>query len=285
MNSRIMRSIITTGAMLLLVMGGLISCSDSNTTGTGVETGTLRLVLVDAPADMEGVESLVIVFDKILIHRGSGGEDPVDGWITVLYDTLPVEQRTFDLMELVNGDFGFLCDKVLVTGTYTQIRIMLESATLVVDGEPQNLTIPSGDQTGIKLVGGFKIDPNVITEFTLDFDVAKSLHEAPPGSGDYILRPTIRLVQTTLSGTISGTVHPAGIATVIYAMKPATVDTVAATLVDPVTGEYVLQALLAGIYDVRASAVGYVDSTRTGIAVTAGVNTPNVDFELIPSGI
>jgi hypothetical protein len=286
MNSRIMRSMITTGAALLLVMGGLISCSDStSSTGTGVETGTLRMVLVDAPADMEGVESLEVVFDKILIHRGSGEEHPVDGWITILYDTLPVEQRTFDLMELVNGHFGNLCEKELEAGTYTQIRIMLESATLVVDGEPQNLTIPSGDQTGIKLVGGFKIDPNVITEFTLDFDVAKSLHEAPPGSGNYILRPTIRLVQTTLSGTISGTVLPAGIGAVIYALDPSTVDTVAATLVDPVTGEYVLQALLAGIYDVRASAVGYADSARTGIAVTAGLNTPDVDFELIPSGI
>ena len=99
MNSRMMRSIITTGAMLLLVMGGLISCSDSTSTDT--EPGTLRLVLVDAPADMEGVESLEIVFDKILIHRGSEEEDPVDGWITVLYDTLPVEQRTFDLMERI----------------------------------------------------------------------------------------------------------------------------------------------------------------------------------------
>jgi len=278
-----MRSIITTGAALLLVMGGLISCSDS--TSTDMETGTLRMILVDAPADMEGVESLEIVFDKILIHRGSEIEDPVDGWITVLYDTLPVEQRTFDLMELVNGDFGFLCEEELETGTYTQIRIMYESATLVVDGEPQNLFIPSGDQTGIKLVGGFKVNPNVITELTLDFDVAKSLHEAPPGSGNYMLRPTIRVVQTTLSGTISGTVLPAGIGAMIYAMNPSTADTVAATMVDPVTGGYVLQALLAGIYDVRASAVGYADSTRTGIAVTAGVNTPDVNFALIPSGI
>jgi len=80
-------------------------------------------------------------------------------------------------------------------------------------------------------------------------------------------------------------VLPAGIGSVIYALDPSTIDTVASTLTDPVTGEYVLQALLAGIYDVRASAVGYTDSTRTGIAVTAGVNTPDVDFELIPSGI
>lgn len=284
MNSRTMRLIFTAGAVLLLVMGGFISCSE--TTSTDTETGTLRMIMVDAPADLEGVESLEIVFDRVMVHRGiCQDEDSTDGWITVLCDTLPVEQRTFDLLELVNGDFGILCEDDLEAGAYTQIRIIIESATLVVDGEPQTLFIPSGEQSGIKLVGGFKVDPGVITELTLDFDVAKSLHEAPPGSGRYILRPTIRLVQTTLSGTISGTVLPAGIGAVIYALDPSTVDTVASTLADPITGDYVLQALLAGIYDVRASAVGYADSTRTGIAVTAGVNTPDVDFELIPLGI
>lgn len=284
MNSRTMRLIFTAGAVLLLVMGGFISCSE--TTSTDTETGTLRMIMVDAPADLEGVESLEIVFDRVMVHRGiCQDEDSTDGWITVLCDTLPVEQRTFDLLELVNGDFGILCEDDLEAGAYTQIRIIIESATLVVDGEPQTLFIPSGEQSGIKLVGGFKVDPGVITELTLDFDVAKSLHEAPPGSGRYILRPTIRLVQTTLSGTISGTVLPAGIGAVIYALDPSTVDTVASTLADPITGDYVLQALLAGIYDVRASAVGYADSTRTGIAVTAGVNTPDVDFELIPYGI
>ena len=144
-----------------------------------------------------------------------------------------------------------------------------------MDGTPQNLTIPSGAQTGIKLVGGFTIDPDVITEIAVDFDVARSLHESPPGSGDYILRPTIRLVQTTLSGTISGTVTPhRDRCRALRAGYPATGDTAATTLADPATGAYVLPALLAGTYDVRAEAVGYEDSTRTGIPVTAGADTP-----------
>ena len=53
---------------------------------------------------------------------------------------------------------------------------------------------------------------------------------------------------------------------------------------DPATGAYVLPALLAGTYDVRAAAAGYQDSTRAGITVTAGADTPNIDFELVPSG-
>ncbi len=277
---RIMQCIIAAGLAGFLAMSGLASCSDA----TDVKTGTLRAFLVDAPTQLEGVESLEVVFDEVLVHRSSDAEPSDAGWYTILADTLPADARTFDLLQLVNGVFATLGEVELEAGTYTQIRIMLESASLVVDGTPRNLTIPSGDQTGIKLVGNFTVDPDVITEIAVDFDVARSLHEDPPGSGDYILRPTIRVVQTTLSGTISGTVMPTGIGAALFALYPATGDTVATTLADPATGAYVLSALLAGAYDVRAEAVGYEDSTRTGVSVTAGTDTPNVNFELVPSG-
>ncbi|MBP2681174.1 MAG: hypothetical protein H6Q78_1037 [Candidatus Krumholzibacteriota bacterium] len=277
----IMQCVIASGLAALVAIGGLSSCSDSV---DQTETGTLRAILVDTPTPLADVDSLTVVFEKVLVHRSSGAEPSDAGWFVILPDTLPVEARTFDLLELVNGVFAALGEVELETGRYTQIRIMLESATLYVNGAPQNLSIPSGAQTGIKLVGGFTIRPDEITEIAVDFDVARSLHEDPPSSGNYILRPTIRLVQTTLSGTISGTVIPTGIGAVLYALNPANGDTAATTLADPVSGAYVLQAVLAGTYDVRAEAVGYQDSTRTGITVTAGADTPDVDFELAPSG-
>ncbi len=283
MLQRTMKCIITAGLGVFLTFFGLTSCS--NSPGVDVEgNGTLRVVLMDAPTQLKAVESLDVVFEKVLVHRSSDAEPSDDGWFVVLSDTLPVESRTFDLLQLVNGVFANLGEVELEAGNYTQIRIMLESATLIVDGTPQNLFIPSGAQTGIKLVGGFTIDPNVITEIAVDFDVARSLHETPPGSGNYILRPTIRLVQTTLSGSISGMVTPVGIGAVLLALEPATGDTMATTLADPATGAYVLPALLAGTYDVRAGAVGYEDSTKTGIIVTAGAETPNIDFDLVPTG-
>ena len=67
-------------------------------------------------------------------------------------------------------------------------------------------------------------------------------------------------------------------------LDPTTGDTVTTTMTDTLTGEYVLQALLAGTYDVRAEAAGYDDSLKTGITVTAGSDTPDVDFELVSSG-
>jgi hypothetical protein len=132
------------------------------------------VILVDAPTQLEAVESLDVVFEKVLVHRSSDAEPSEKGWITVLSDTLPVEERTFDLLDLVNGVFATLGEVELAAGIYTQIRIMLESATLVVDGTPQSLVIPSGAETGIKLVGSFTVDPNVITEITVDFELVPS---------------------------------------------------------------------------------------------------------------
>ena len=278
---RIMQYMIMTAVVMILTIFGLSSCSDS---ADPPQTGTLRAILMDAPADLQGVESLEVVFREVLVHRSSGADPSDSGWFVILPDTLSEEARTFDLLDLTNGVFATLGEVELEVGRYQQIRIMLESATLVVDGVPQNLSIPSGAQTGIKLVGGFTIEPNVITEIGVDFDVARSLHESPPASGNYVLRPTIRLVQTTLSGTITGTVLPTGIGAVLYALVPANGDTATTTLADPATGGYVLPGLLAGTYDVRAEAVGYDSSTRTGVVVTAGADTPNVDFELVPTG-
>jgi len=237
---------------------------------------------MDAPAGLQSVDSLMVVFKEVRVHRSSNADLSDGGWAVVLADTLPPEARTFDLLQLVGGVFATLGDVELEVGRYTQVRIMLESATLYVDGVPQVLAIPSGFQTGIKLVGGFTIKPGITTVIAADFDVARSLHESPPGSGEYVLRPTIRLVQMDLTGTISGTVTPTGIGAVLFALAPATGDTVTTTPADPVTGAYLLPGLPTGVYNVRAEAAGDADSTRTGIAVTAGANTSGVDFELMP---
>jgi hypothetical protein len=278
MASNIVRRTAAAALGLVLILGGLVGCSDSSSPGTS--TGTLRMHLVDAPAFLESIDALEVVFTEVRVHRSESAEEGDGGWITVLPDSLPVEDRTFDLLELVDGVFATLGEVELETGTYTQVRIMLESATLVIDGLPQDLFIPSGFQSGIKLVGSFTINADEITDLTVDFDVAQSLHEAPPGSGNFILRPTIRLVQTILSGTISGTVEPVGIGAVVYALAPATGDTMASSLADPLTGGYMLQALLAGTYDVRADAAGYVAAVQAGIAVVAGQDTSGVDFTL-----
>ena len=248
------------------------------------ETGTLRLTLVDAPVPIEGIEAIDIIFFSVLVHKTSDAVETDAGWITVLDDQLSKDARTFNLLELVNGASAVLGEAELDAGHYSQIRLIIQSATITIDGTTSELTIPSGQQSGLKLIQGFTVDPDVITELTIDFDAGQSIVENPPGSGNYKLQPTIRLVQTVLSGTISGTVTPLKIDAMVIAYEAGTETVVTSTYADTTTGEYVLTALLEGSYYLEAKAQGYNSATEAGVAVTAGQDNGGHDFSLTPTG-
>jgi len=57
------------------------------------------------------------------------------------------------------------------------------------------LKVPSGYQTGIKLVKGFDIVHKGSTELVLDFDALKSIVKAGK-SGKYLLKPTIKVIES-----------------------------------------------------------------------------------------
>jgi hypothetical protein len=77
-----------------------------------------------------------------------------------------------------------------------------------------SLWIPSGSETGLKIVSGITVTANGASDYTLDFDVRSSV-TAPPGVGmgtlqacaqNYVLKPAIRIIDNTEVGTIAGTV-------------------------------------------------------------------------------
>lgn len=86
---------------------------------------------------------------------------------------------------------------------------MDESLSYVMDdGAQKNLSCPScsGDQSGLKLNRGFTVPADGIVNFMIDLDLSKSLKRGP--SGNYTLRPTLRLVDLDETGKIVGTVDP-----------------------------------------------------------------------------
>jgi hypothetical protein len=284
MNHLSRRLTLTLAALVALSLTGLSSCSDNPTRPDGT-TGRLQIFMVDAPSPIEHLEALEIVFKEVKVHAAADtagkNEDEGDTWITVMSDTLAEADRTFDLLELVGGVHALLADVELESGHYTQLRIVIDSATVTIGGQSHPLTVPSGAQSGLKLTGGWDVDPGVITSLTLDFDVNKSLKETPPGSGNYKLKPTIRIIQTALSGNISGLVTPAGIGAVVFAYD-AVVDTLVTSALVDTSGAYVLQALLAGTYDVEATAAGYNAARIEDVDVYAEQDTGEVDFVLTP---
>ena len=270
--------------IVVLMLAGLSSCSDNPSRPKGT-TGRLQIYLVDAPAAYEDLEALEVIFSEVKVHAAADAEgeteDEQPAWITVMSDTLPEAARTFDLLDLVGGVRALIGDVELPAGHYTQLRIMIEEATITIAGQTHPLTVPSGAQSGLKLTGGWDVDPVVITSLTLDFDVSKSLIETPPGSGNFKFKPTIRMIQTVLSGTISGTVTPAGIGAAVSAYDAVSDTLVTSAFVDT-AGAYILHALPAGTYALDAFAAGHNTVRIEDVVVQAEQDTGEVNFTLTP---
>ena len=74
------------------------------------------------------------------------------------------------------------------------------------------IVIPSGAETGLKLIQGFTMPVGGVADFTVDFVLAKSII-APPGRlPGYMLKPVLRLVDNAQVGTIAGTLQSSTLA-------------------------------------------------------------------------
>ncbi len=144
--------------------------------------GKIRIYLVDSPAVFEEVN---IVVERVEVHQADA--DPESGW-AVVNNTA----ATYDLLELTDGASAVLGEAALSAGHYTQIRLFIGmGSNVLVGGQEKSLTIPSGVQTGVKLIHQFEILEGEMYELTLDFDAARSVVTAPPGQ--YLLTPVIRI--------------------------------------------------------------------------------------------
>lgn len=131
-------------------------------------------------------------------------------------------QKTYNLLDLVNGKTELLGSVTLEPGQYSQMRLIISAtpdnslnvyneshpfANYVVtnDDDIHELKIPSGMQSGIKLVRGFTIEPGGMVDLVLDFNALKSIVKAG-ASGNWLLKPTIKIIDTMTYAEITGSV-------------------------------------------------------------------------------
>jgi hypothetical protein len=153
-------------------------------------SGTLILQITDAPSDLNITKALVSI-SAVQVHKADFGADENDsennesdaGWFTIVN-----ESHSFDLIQLIDVKEVF-DEEELSAGWYTQIRLIVESALVTIDGIEYNLKIPSKK---VKLISPFEIVVNETTTLTLDFDVYESIHQT--GNDKYIMKPTIRVI-------------------------------------------------------------------------------------------
>jgi len=271
MNSLIRR--LSSGVAALILLAG---CGDS--AGTG---GSAQLVvrLTDAPID--NVQSATIWVSSVYLI---GGSDSTGNRFVVM-DTAAM----YDVLTLTDGVTALVGDVTVPSGTYTQMRMVVDSARVTLknitfsDGSTsKTMKTPSGQQSGIKVnfSGPVNIDPGQ-TVLVVDFDVSRNFVFTGPKTSPngVIFKPVLHATVSDVAGSITGTVTPLTSKASLFAIMGT--DTVTSAVADSVTGVYKLWYLPPGSYTVAATATGLVSQTKTA-TVGDGQNVTGVDFALIP---
>lgn len=197
----------TVTSLLLLMLtacdgggGGGGSDVSSPTPTEGASFGTLSMNITDAkPVLPEGAVNVWITFEEVLAHASGAG------WIS-----LPLAQTpyTIELTQFYSGNTTeFVPPVSLESGKYTQIRIVVSSATIRIDDgvdvNDYTVTIPSESLKTDKnfpfeVVGGGAV------HLTVDFDLSQSIVVTGQQPPSYELKPVFHINETDRAATIHG---------------------------------------------------------------------------------
>jgi hypothetical protein len=281
----------------VFVLLGLSACGGSDSTGA-----SMSLSVGDAPID--GAEKVVVAFTGVELVPNSGNP------VTVTFPS----PKTIDLLNDSGTASAQLFSEPIPAGSYGQIRLMVvadgdpsNSYMILSDGSMHGLRVPSGSETGLKLISGFDVPISGVVDYTIDFDLRKAI-TCPPGQAPAcILKPVERLVDNTtvgnIQGQVSNTLVPTGCTPGVYlyagtVTAPEDMNSAAAAgdpnqpiaSKAPVAGSqppyyYQFTFLAPGNYTMaftcqasqddpdQADPAVVFDPVKTGIAVTAGQTT------------
>lgn len=201
-------------AAIALTGCGGSSGSDSPTEGMGV----FNLSVSDGGIDAEKV---CIKFDGVQLKKADE-----DAPITIDLD----EPVTVNLLDVQGANSQPITSEQVPAGNYEWIRLLVDasrgndggsadetptSAECAADngsylvtttGMLYSLFIPSGDQSGLKLIKDITIPVNSSGDYTAEWDLGRSFI-APPGlAPDALMKPVVKLVRNNEVGTLIGQV-------------------------------------------------------------------------------
>lgn len=179
---------------ILFISIGMAACGGGDVQGTG----TVAVSITDAPVD--NAEAVVIHFTEATLHGPDGNTT-----VKVIDPVTNQPGRSIDLLLLQGGMWTGLFTDTVTAGHYSWIRLTLDMSQsyIQINGQQFALRCTSCENNGYRLNRSFKVATDGTMAFMLDFDLRKSI-TAPSSGTDFILRPTVRVVETAASSNITG---------------------------------------------------------------------------------
>lgn len=248
---------------------------------TAASTGQITAILTDAP--LANVQSATAWISKVYLIGGSDTTGP-----RFVIDSTPA---SYSLLSLQGGVTSALGTKTIPTGNYTQMRLVVDSASITLkspltfsDGSTtKTVKVPSGMQTGIKVnfEGSVNVTPGQ-TILVVDFDASRNFVFTGPSSSPtgVLFTPVLHATVQNVAASIAGTVATVAARAKLYAIMSSNNDTVTTALADTTTGAYKLWYLPPGAYTVTAvgTASGSTYNHSLSVTVRAAQDTTSVNF-------
>lgn len=204
---------------LLAVVVTLQACGkSSSSSGTGTPSGSLSVMVTDAPGDFDHV---YITVKDIWFHTDDNAGPADVNWVRRPL-AAPV---TVDLLTLANGSLQSIWDSItLPVGTYQQIRVVLAGTEDPLTASAQAMNLQYNNEVaaggvesplhipdalhGIRLVGTFKVAATGTLRLAIDFDAGHDI--ADFRNGEYILKPRLAYFDLDHAGAIIGKLATGG---------------------------------------------------------------------------
>ena len=232
----------------------LVSCNDDDSSANAQYSYKVRMT--DAPGPYDAVYIDVRGVEVI----GSNGATM----------TLDTEAQVYNLLDLSNGVSIEIASDMVETPNVNQVRLILgTNNSVVVDGQTYPLSTPSAQQSGLKINVNQQLETNVANTLLIDFDAHQSVVEE--GNGTYSLKPVLRMVESDIQGSISGSLSVTAVNATITA--ESTTGATYTTVVNE-NGAFQLVGLSAGTYTVTITPESpLLPEIITNVQVTAGSET------------
>jgi hypothetical protein len=256
-------------ALFLSILFYACSKESSSTSSGGVSADqqNISLYLTDGPGFFDKV-LIDIESVQVLVDTCNSPNRPRHDTCNV-WEPLNITPGIYDLLTLSNGSDTLLAGATLPAGNISFIKIQLgPDDSLVKDSVSYPLELRDSSVILVD-VQGRRWDEFKPRHFRLwlDFDVSRSVVNVR--NNEFFLDPFIRIFTVNTTGSISGNVFPRAAYPVISVYNSS--DTSYA--LPGRDGDFKVQGLNAGTYNVFINTSnGYVDTTITGVSVTAGQN-------------